>query len=139
MMKSDSFPRGVQFDGVFDGASQEDVFRQTVQKHMDDVMQGYSVAVIAYGATSSGKTYTMSSNRDSYCHRGLIPRALSHLFTMAETSTDRFVTTRISCLEIYNDQMYDLLADNLSEATNLQCLEDSSGAITIKVRDTYSS
>lgn len=124
----------MQFDGVLDDTSQEDVFRETMQKHMDDVIQGYSAAVIAYGATSSGKTYTMSGNRDSYSHRGLIPRALSHLFTLAEASTDRFITTTISCLEIYNDQMYDLLADKLSEASNLHCLEDLSGAIVVKVR-----
>ena len=123
----------VQFDAVFDDASQEDVFRETMQKHMNDVLQGYSAAVLAYGATSSGKTYTMSGNRASYSHRGLIPRALSHLFTVAEAATDRFITTTITCLEIYNDQMYDLLADKLSEASNLHCLEDSAGGIEVKV------
>lgn len=123
----------MQFDGVLEDTSQEDVFKETMQRHMSDVIQGYSAAVIAYGATSSGKTYTMSGNKDSYSHRGLIPRALSHLFLMAQASTDRFITTTVSCLEIYNDQMYDLLSDKLSEASNLQCLEDASGAISIKV------
>ena len=37
--------------------------------------------ILAYGQTGAGKTYTMSGGRDSYKQRGLIPRAISAMFS----------------------------------------------------------
>lgn len=90
--------------------------------------------MIAYGATGSGKSFSITGQRASYAQRGIIPRALAHIFHAAVTSIDRWIHVSVSCLEIYNDQMYDLLADNPATAAELKCQEDEFGKITVKAR-----
>ena len=49
-----------QFDRVFDtGATQGDVWRDAANDVVGDVLKGYNAAIIAYGQTGAGKTYTM--------------------------------------------------------------------------------
>ena len=51
------------FDAVYDDrASQEDVFRESVQPVVDEVLAGFNCTVFAYGMTGSGKTYTMEGS-----------------------------------------------------------------------------
>lgn len=63
------------------------------------VIAGY---VFAYGQTSSGKTHTMLGNALT---PGVIPMALEHIFS---TEIPNMVI-RVSYLEIYNEQVRDLL------------------------------
>lgn len=57
----------------------------------------------------AGKTYTMSGGRQNYKHRGLIPRILTALFTEAKNRPLQDTRVNISYLEIYNEQLFDLL------------------------------
>ena len=52
----------VSFDHVFDEFSaQDEVFEYSgVKKLVDSAISGYSATIMAYGQTSSGKTYTIS-------------------------------------------------------------------------------
>jgi kinesin family protein 18/19 len=48
------------FDHVFDEyASQEEVYRNTSQKVINQVLDGYNATVFAYGATGSGTTHNL--------------------------------------------------------------------------------
>lgn len=97
---------------------QEDLF-STVADVVSGVVQGRSGTILAYGQTGSGKTYMMVGPPCSEGEfagqpmlvgeqRGLIPRALESLFaTLSEETEERRV--RISFMEIYNEQVYDLL------------------------------
>jgi Cdc6-like AAA superfamily ATPase len=81
---------------------------------------GFNVTILAYGQTSSGKTYTMgtsdsvSSNQES---RGIIPRALHTLFSYINSTQfkTRKITMKVSFVEIYNEDLNDLLIDNDEE------------------------
>ena len=64
-----------------------------------------------YGQTSSGKTYTLTGG-ERYADRGIIPRAISQVFNEVRTRSDTSkYTIYISYLEIYNENVYDLLDD----------------------------
>ncbi|EPZ35149.1 NAD(P)-binding domain-containing protein [Rozella allomycis CSF55] len=66
--------------------------------------------ILAYGQTGSGKTFSMTGTTENYKHRGIIPRAISHLFRIIQERTDIAVVTRVSYIEIYNEVMSDLLS-----------------------------
>ncbi|KAJ3361965.1 kinesin motor protein cin8 [Allomyces javanicus] len=107
--------RTYTFDRVFaPTVDQDTVFRSVMLPIFDQVLAGFPCTVFAYGQTSSGKTHTMEGDLDLDAdgqlspHAGLIPRTLTRLFDMLEPSRGDQVS--ISCLEIYNEVLRDLLA-----------------------------
>ena len=64
---------------------------------------------MAYGQTGAGKTFTMTGHTENYRLRGIIPRAISHIFQEIRSRPDFTVSVRISYAEIYNEVMCDLL------------------------------
>ena len=68
------------------------------------------MCIFAYGQTGSGKTFTMTGEESS-ASRGLIPRAVDFLFAEMDNLRSRgwTFTTKASFLEIYNEQIRDLL------------------------------
>ncbi len=84
---------------------------------IDDVLNGYNGTILAYGQTSSGKTYTMfgSDIYDEEC-KGIIPRAAFDIFQKWETQSDvKEVDISCSMLEIYREDLRDLLVDDPTE------------------------
>lgn len=56
---------------------------------VDNCLSGYNSSVFAYGQTGAGKTFTMCGDARNYHHRGVIPRALHHIFREIDTRPDR--------------------------------------------------
>lgn len=104
------------FDRVFDQySSQAEVYEHTAKHLIDGVMTGFNATVFAYGATGSGKTHTMIGNTSM---PGVMPQALQDLFARIEERRDETIfTIFISYLEIYNEQIRDLLVEG---ATSLE-------------------
>lgn len=108
------------FDHVFGPVStQQDVFAQ-VTPLVVSFADGYNACIMAYGQTGTGKTFTMMGDRyadDASESAGVIPRALQHVFATVEgrrmTHDD---TLSVSMVEIYNDQILDLLSEDASRA-----------------------
>lgn len=72
------------------------------------ILDGYNVCIMAYGQTGSGKTYTIEGPAED---PGVNSRALAELFRAAgERSTGFSYAFSASVLEIYNEQIFDLLA-----------------------------
>ncbi|CAJ0606491.1 unnamed protein product [Cylicocyclus nassatus] len=74
-------------------------------------LHGYNVSIIAYGQTGSGKTFTMrGGDGDS---AGIIPRAVRFLFRSRDklSDLDWVFDFEASFLEVYNEEVYDLLAN----------------------------
>jgi kinesin family protein C2/C3 len=72
------------------------------------ILDGYNVCIMAYGQTGSGKTYTIEGPAED---PGVNSRALAELFRAAdERSTGFQYAFSASVLEIYNEQIFDLLA-----------------------------
>ncbi len=92
--------------------SQDDVFNEVAALTVKDVLDGYNGTIFAYGQTGSGKTHTMFGVRGGPPElRGLIPRAAHAIFEGIEKLDDVVeVTITCSFLEIYREQIRDLLA-----------------------------
>lgn len=106
-------------------ATQEDVFYNcSINKLLDDAMDGYSVTVFAYGQTGSGKTYTIMGREDSIDEKvlsndkfsGLMPKSVKYIWNTVTNKQEKFYI-KVSFLEIYNEQINDLLNPG---NTNLQ-------------------
>lgn len=98
------------FDRAFDGsANNEHIYEHTVKSLIDGVLRGMNATVFAYGATGSGKTYTMVGNeRDP----GLMVMSLRDIFGQMQADSDKDFHVRCSYLEVYNEIIYDLLQAN---------------------------
>ena len=108
------------FDAVFDSsASQMVVYEKTAKPFIPKVLAGFNVTVFAYGATSAGKTHTMfgSSRADkaaSHAEAGIIPNAIMDVFELLRVKARNLSVgekweVNLSYIEVYNEQIYDLL------------------------------
>lgn len=122
------------YDHVFGpDATQADVFEGIVKPIVDEVLQGYNCTVFAYGQTGTGKTHTMEGRRDEDMvgiqetrlaeNAGIIPRAVKQVFDHLRSITDEH-SVRVSHLELYNEQLTDLLSPHDACADTLRMYED---------------
>ena len=112
------------FDRIFPPSStQQDIYSFGVKGIIDSVLDGYNGTVLAYGQTSSGKTYTMQGEMGSEETRGIIPRMIKHVFDFIheQNSSSEFML-KVSMIEIYQERIRDLL--DVSRV-NLPIREDS--------------
>lgn len=110
------------FGNVFDQTiGQEKIFNSIAQEAVDMVCQGYNATIFAYGATSSGKSFTMFGTPNN---PGIIPRSCQTLFQNINKKDD-VVDANMKCsfLEIYREQIRDLLSPETD--TNLKLRQSS--------------
>lgn len=104
-------------------------------------MSGFEATIFAYGQTGTGKTHTMEGNLETPEEYGIIPRAAQSIFESLQKP--EFASTRVSCsyLEIYNEELGDLLVDeclsnhtstalestNRSKKSKLEIMEGNNG------------
>ncbi|XP_052240315.1 kinesin-like protein KIF25 isoform X6 [Dreissena polymorpha] len=102
--------------------SQEFVFDE-VQPMMTSLLDGYNICIMAYGQTGSGKTHTMlgSHKNEDYHLRmephkdeGVIPRAARELFRLISEKPEGTISVEVSVVEIYNNDIRDLLSGDPS-------------------------
>lgn len=96
------------FDHLFfPESTNEDIFEEVVKKVVLQSMNGYNGSIFTYGQTSSGKTFTMNG---SHTQPGIIPQAIYYCFKSIQDSfPDREFLFRVSYIEVYNEQVKDLL------------------------------
>ena len=98
-------------DKIYDSqSSTKQVYDQSVSSLVNAAMSGYHSTILAYGQTSTGKTYTMSGTKNS---PGLIPLCIQDCFRYVENNTchePREYLFRLSYLEIYKEHIRDLLS-----------------------------
>ncbi|CAA7408095.1 unnamed protein product [Spirodela intermedia] len=97
-----------EFDRIFgEGCTTREVYEARTKEIVASVVRGFNGTVFAYGQTNSGKTHTM---RGSITEPGIIPLAVHDLFQSIEENSDREFLVRMSYMEIYNEEINDLLA-----------------------------
>ncbi|XP_053520016.1 kinesin-like protein KIF11 isoform X2 [Artibeus jamaicensis] len=115
------------------GAStkQIDVYRSVVCPILDEVIMGYNCTIFAYGQTGTGKTFTMEGERspnEEYTWEedplaGIIPRTLHQIFEKLTDNGTEF-SVKVSLLEIYNEELFDLLNPSSDVSERLQMFDD---------------
>ena len=97
------------YDFVFnEKTSQNEVYRYTTSSLINQVVDGFSATILAYGATGSGKTYTMVGKGEN---TGLMIRSIRDLFKVVNNDQSKAYSIKISYIEIYNEVLKDLLTD----------------------------
>ncbi|XP_019431563.1 PREDICTED: kinesin-like protein KIN-12B [Lupinus angustifolius] len=131
------------FDSVADtNATQLDIFELVGAPLVENCLAGFNSSVFAYGQTGSGKTYTMwgpanalSEDNLSNDQQGLAPRVFERLFTRIDEEqtnhSDKQLKYQCHCsfLEIYNEQITDLLDPN---QRNLPIREDVKSGVYVE-------
>ncbi|RDA96071.1 hypothetical protein CP533_5843 [Ophiocordyceps camponoti-saundersi (nom. inval.)] len=82
------------------------VYDHIAKRLVRRVMEGYHGTVFAYGMTGTGKTFSMQGTASS---PGVIPLAITDIFSYIRETPSREFLLRVSYLEIYNEKIHDLL------------------------------
>jgi kinesin family protein 11 len=121
------------YDRVFPGSSKQiELYKTVVSPILEEVLLGYNCTVFAYGQTGTGKTFTMEGERSEDTSisweddplSGIIPRTMNQLFTRLQKQMCEF-TVKVSFLEIYNEELIDLLGAESVENPRLKIYEDN--------------
>ncbi len=95
--------------------SQEQIFKETALPIVESVIQGYNGTIFAYGQTGTGKTFTMEGDLKQDESKGIIPRCFDLIFNLIKTTYNTNFLIRVSFLEIYNENIRDLLTKTESQ------------------------
>nr|XP_043637213.1 kinesin-like protein NACK1 [Erigeron canadensis] len=107
-------PSSFTFDKVFGPATiTESVYEEGVKTVALSALMGINATIFAYGQTSSGKTFTM---------RGITEKAVNDIYQHILQTPEREFRIKISGLEIYNENVRDLL--NSESGRNLKLRDD---------------
>jgi len=125
------------YDKTFaEDCSTQTVYEKVAQNIVQSVCTGLNGTIFAYGQTSSGKTYTMQGSgtiaegSDSG-GGGIVHMAAQDVFSHIAAQPDRLFLVRASFLEIYNEEVRDLLNDNRS----LQVREDPRRGVFVQSKE----
>ncbi|KAF3521735.1 hypothetical protein F2Q69_00051528 [Brassica cretica] len=106
--------RQFRFNKVYSpNATQAEVFSD-IKPLVRSVLDGFNVCIFAYGQTGSGKTYTMTGpDGASEEDWGVNYRALNDLFKISQSRKGNInYDVGVQMVEIYNEQVLDLLSDD---------------------------
>lgn len=102
-----------QYNRVFDESStSEQVYTEAASSLVGAAVTGYNGTVFAYGQTGSGKTFTMQA---------VMACAAKDLFRLIAEDVNREFIIRMAALEIYNENVRDLLQD---KSPSVKLLDD---------------
>ncbi|KAH9420263.1 Kinesin-like protein kif3c, partial [Dermatophagoides pteronyssinus] len=106
------------FDSVYDcDSKQEEIYADVCHPLVESVLNGFNGTIFAYGQTGTGKTYTM----EGVAHDpGVIPRSFIHIFSHIGRSSHKQFLVRSSYLEIYQEEIRDLLSTNTNKRLELR-------------------
>ncbi|XP_075218929.1 kinesin-like protein KIF3B [Lycorma delicatula] len=108
--ENDTVGKQFTFDAVYDwNSSQEELYEESVQPLVSSVLDGFNATVFAYGQTGTGKTYTMEGSKTCANNKGIIPKSFEQIFNHISCSKNMQYLVRASYLEIYQEEIRDLL------------------------------
>ncbi|THH18433.1 hypothetical protein EUX98_g8959 [Antrodiella citrinella] len=122
--------------------TQHALFTATAQPLISRFVEGFNCTILAYGQTSSGKTFSMTGidldadPSDPNNGMGIIPRAVSTIFSRCKEMKEERANAwnysiKSSFIEIYNEDLIDLLSldDTGGGRREVQIREDKQGHI----------
>jgi len=104
----------------------KDIYNKLFKKIVNSVVSGYNGTIFMYGQTTSGKTFTMLGTQKD---PGVLPHSLRTIFHEIGKKTGFNFTISVSYLEIYNENISDLL---VPDSTNLKIVDDPMYGVVVK-------
>lgn len=119
------------YDHVFgEDVATPQVYTDLVQDIVSSVTKdGINGTIFTYGQTSSGKTFTMQGAGET---EGIVQYAASDIFESIGREENTESVIKVSYVEIYNEELRDLLTDNKRKTTSLVIREDKKGSIVVE-------
>ena len=130
-------------DVIGPNATQQDVFDRVGGDAMVcQVLDGINSTVLCYGQTGAGKTHTIFGADDAAVappsggtlspHCGLVPRLVAELFTRVDAQAQRGarIEVKVAFLQIYNETLRDLLADDPDASRPIIREREAASAVT---------
>ena len=121
------------FDRIFtEKDNNKSLFDKIIKKLIDNILVGYNSTALAYGVTGTGKTHTMFGDiyKNLNFEKGICMYAVDYLFSKINIDTNKSFITRMSYLEIYNEQVIDLLTTNPS-SDGIMIVEDPNKGVIV--------
>nr|XP_047133249.1 kinesin-like protein KIN-7I isoform X14 [Hydra vulgaris] len=120
------------FDEVFDSTSSTmNIYNILGKPLVENAMRGINGTLFAYGQTASGKTHTILGDVNEL---GILPLAIKEVFDHTVKQPDREFLLRASFIEIYNEEVTDLLA---SKKENIKILTNSENDVVVENLTTH--
>ncbi|XP_073457584.1 kinesin-like protein KIF17 [Aquarana catesbeiana] len=114
-------PKQFTFDGAYNTEHcTEQIYNEIAYPLVEGVTEGYNGTIFAYGQTGSGKSFSMQGIPDPPSQRGIIPRAFEHIFESIQCAENTKFLVRASYLEIYNEEIRDLLGEDTKQKLELK-------------------
>ncbi|KAJ3038695.1 Kinesin-like protein kif3b, partial [Rhizophlyctis rosea] len=139
--KSDHDVKNFTFDAAFgQDSKQVDVYNATARVIVDAVLEGFNGTVFCYGQTGTGKTFSMQGISTIPHLRGIIPMSFHQIFDHIFRATTKKFLVRISFLEIYNEEIRDLLIKspkNNAKPASLDLKEHPETGVYVKDLSAY--
>ena len=124
-------PKNFTFDAVFGfDVTQKYIYDTCAASVVESVLGGYNGTIFAYGQTGAGKTHTMEGKPDVAELRGIIPNSFQHIFDYVGAASDQQFLVRASYLEIYNEEIRDLLSKD--PKNHLELKENIDSGVYVK-------
>jgi len=114
-------PKTFTFDGTYyTDSTTEQIYNEIAYPLVEGVLEGYNGTVFAYGQTGCGKSFTMQGVHNPASQRGIIPRSFEHIFEAIDSSENMKYLVHASYLEIYNEDIHDLLGPDAKKRLDLK-------------------
>mmetsp|Transcript_8685 Transcript_8685/g.11350 ORF Transcript_8685/g.11350 Transcript_8685/m.11350 type:complete len:273 (+) Transcript_8685:90-908(+) len=124
-------PKSFTFDAVYDiDTQQKHFYEESCYQMIESVLDGFNGTIFAYGQTGCGKTWTMQGLNHPPELRGVIPISFDHIFQSIKADPATQFLVRCSYLEIYNEEVRDLLGVDSTVKLNLK--EDPGKGVFVK-------
>lgn len=125
-----------KFDHVFgEQATNKEVYDVTTAHIVKDFVKGVSGSVICYGQTGSGKSYTVQGkgtiNEGIAGGYGLLHLSIQSIFQEIATFPESYFLLRVSVIEVYNEEIRDLLDPEFDKDKKVYTVYDSKGGLSI--------
>ena len=107
------------------------IFDKIIKKLVDNILLGFNSTALAYGVTGTGKTHTMFGDiyQNNNSEKGICIYAVEYLFNKLNLEKQKFLI-KISYLEIYNEQVIDLLTETQSNE-GIMIIEDPNKGVIV--------
>lgn len=107
------------YDKTFDpNYNTQTIYKEVCRGIVQYSLSGFNSTIFMYGQTTSGKTYTMLGTHEN---PGILPCTLRDIFNNIKSSENSY-NVYCSYVEIYNENLFDLLQNN---SPTLKLIDDS--------------
>jgi len=132
LIDNNSNATSYEFDRIFGTESSQSEVFEYAKPLVEECLKGFTVTIFAFGMTGSGKTHTISGDSHDV---GILPRSVNHVFDrlikMTSQSPDQVSMVCLTYVELYNNNLKDLLSD----ASASSSYDSSTGGDSLKIHE----